>query len=888
MSLVTDFFERLRALVFRRRDERELAEELRFHVEMETDHRRRAGAPDTEARRQSRIALGGVERVKEDVRDARGTRLVEDIVADVGYTMRTLARSPGFAIVVVLTLAIGIGGTTAVFSAVDAVLLEPLPYSDPGQLARLYQTDVNNPADRGFLTPVHFVEYRKRLTSADGVAAILTYDETGADIGSGETARRIRLLPTSANYFDVVRVHPALGNGFKLQDEFGSGVEDNIDAAPVTVLSHQVWQDYFHGDPDAIGKTLVMSGRAYTVVGVMPTGYKDPIAGAIDAWVPIDLRQGTEVSQAGNHYLTAIARLKPGVRIERAQAELDGISLRLATEYPMAKDARARLDPLKEDIVGSSSRALEIMLGAVGLVLVLVCVNIANLMLVRSSERTRELAVRAALGAGRSRLVRQLLVESLTLAVAGAAAGLAVARIAMSAIVALGAGTIPRLATLTIDPLLLAFSLALAVGCAVLFGLAPAARAARTEPGDALRDQARGATSGGRSLRLREWLVVSQVAVALVLMVGAGLLLASVHALGQVDLGVRSGNVLTFQLNLPSARYDSTARARFYEDLAARIAALPGVKVVGGVSKLPATGPYHDWGTRALSGPLAADEKRRNTGAQNRVVSAGYFKALGIPTVAGRVFDGRDDAHAPDRVVISKSLADRLYPGVSAVGQTLRSGGRTNEVIGVVGDVAVTNEGRTAPYVYHAHTQFAGDRNWPLFEVVSFAGPAGSVESSIRRTLAGVDPQLVMYRPMPLQDAIGRGAAQRVFTLRILITFAAVALALSALGLFGVLSYGVKLRSREFGIRMALGAERGWIGAMVLRQGLAVTGIGVLIGLLGALALSKVMTAVLFRVSPIDLRVMAGAVAFMAVVAGVAAFLPAHRATGVEPREVLQ
>lgn len=662
MSLFSDITERLRALLLRRREERELAEELRLHVEMETKHRRSAGLSDTEARRQSQIALGGIERVKEEVRDARGTRLLEESAGDVGYTLRTLARSPGFAAVVILTLAIGIGGTTAVFSAVDAVLLQPLPYQEPGRLARLYETTVNDPANRGFLTPVHYVAYRNQLTTTEAVAAILTYDETGADIGAGDNVRRIRLLPTSADYFDVVRVHPALGTSYRTEDEYGSGVEDNIEAAPVVVLSHHVWQDYFHGDPGAVGRTLVMNGKAYRVTGVMPAGFKDPIAGAIDAWVPIDLRQGTDPSQAGNHYLTAIARLRPGVTIARAQAELNGLSLRLAEQYPMAKDERARLDPLKEDIVGSSSRALEIMLGAVGLVLVLVCVNIANLMLVRGSERTREFAVRSALGAGQGRLVRQLLIESLTLAVAGAIAGLIVARLAMSAIVALGSGPIPRLATLSLDPVLLLFSLVLAIGCAVLFGLTPAVRAARTQPGDALRDQSRGATSGGRSLRLREWLVVSQVAVALVLMVGAGLLLASFRQLSQVDLGVKANHVLTFELNLPSARYDSTARAHFYEDFAARVAALSGVSAAGGISKLPATGPYHQWGTRALSGPLAGDEKRRNAGAQNRTVSGEYFRAVGIPVVAGRVFDQHDDMHAPDRVVISKHLADQLFP----------------------------------------------------------------------------------------------------------------------------------------------------------------------------------------------------------------------------------
>jgi len=820
--------------------------------------------------------------------DPRGPRLLAQFRADIGYTLRALRRNPGFAAVVILTLAIGIGGTTAVFSAVDAVLLQPLPYQQPGQLVRLYGANVNDPAGHNFVSPVHYLAYRSQLASLEGVAAILTYSETGADVGRAENVRRVRLLPTSANYFDVLRVQPALGRSYQPADENGSGIEDNIEAAPVVVLSHQMWADQYHADPGMIGRSIEMNGRAYTVTGVMPAGFKDPIAGAIDAWVPMDLSQGKDPREAGNHYLTLIGRLRPGVTLGRAQRELDGLSLRLGEQYPNNKDERAHLYPLKDDVVGASSRALEIMLGAVGLVLLLVCVNIANLMLVRGSERNREFAVRAALGAGRGRLVRQLLIESLTLAMAGAVAGLVVARVAMSAIVVLGSGTIPRLGSLTLEPRLLLFALAIATACALIFGLAPAIRAARTEPGDALRDQSRGATSGGRSLRLREWLVVTQVAVAFVLLVGAGLLLASFRAIQQVDLGVSPAQVLTFELNLPSARYDSTARAHFYEEFAARLAALPGVRAAGGISKLPATGLYHDWGTRALTGPLAADERRANLGAENRVVSGAYFQAVGIPVLAGRAFDARDDASAPDRVVVSKSLAEQLFPGVDAVGQSIRSGGRKSEIIGVVGDVAYNDEGKTAPYVYHAHRQFAGDRNWALDQVVATMRPALSMEPAVRQALAADDPQLVMYHPGMLEDAIGRGAAERVFTLRILVTFAGLALALAALGLFGVLSYGVKLRHREFGIRMALGAERGTIGAMVLRQGLAVTAVGTGIGLVAALALSQLMTSSLFNVAAIDPRVLGGAVLFTAIIAAAAAWLPAQRATGVDPRSILQ
>lgn len=886
--MLLDLLARLRALVFRRREERELAEELRFHVEMETEYRQRSGLSADEARRQSLLALGGVERVKEDVRDARGTRLLLDGAGDFAFALRTLGRRPGFTAAAVLTLAIGIGGTTAVFSAVDAVLLQPLPYQQPGQLVRLYQPDSSQLDARQWVTPVHFLAYRSRPVSFAGVAALRTYDESGADIGSGEDARRIRLLRVSADYFGVVRVLPELGRGFTAESENGNGSEGpDAAGAAVVVLSHQLWQDRLGGDRSAVGRSLTMNGRPFVIVGVMPRGYVDPVAGAVDAWVPLDLSPGRDPSNANNHYLTVIARLRPSVPIERAQAELDVLSAALAREYPDARGARARLYPLKQDVVGGSSRALEVMLGAVGLVLILVCVNVANLLLVRGSERAHEFALRAALGAGRTRLVRQMLIESLTLALAGAAAGLAVARLAMAAIVVLGAGRIPRLAALSLDPRLIGVSLGIATLSAVLFGLAPALRAARTEPGEVLHDQARSATGGARQVRLRESLVVAQVALAFVLLVGAGLLLASFQRLRQVDLGVKVDGVLSFELHLPEARYDSAARARFYETFAKTVEALPGVRHAGGVSKLPATGSYHWWGTMATTGPLAHDE-RGQSGGEQRVVSGDYFRAVGIPLLEGRFFDARDDAAAPDRVIISRSLAARLFPGVDGVGQKVSAGGRESEIIGVVGEVAVDDEGHADAVVYHPHRQFAGDRNWALAQVVAAAGSADALVPEVRRRLAELDPGLVLYRPMLLADAIGRGAAERVFTLRILLTFAALALALSALGLFGVLSYGVKLRSREFAIRMALGAEPGEIRRMVLRQGLIMAAIGIGAGLLGALALSRLMATMVFQVSPLDPLVLLGAVAFLAVVAGVAAYLPAHRATAVDPRSALQ
>lgn len=809
------------------------------------------------------------------------TLLLRDVWRDIGLAARKLANNPGFTLVTLATLAIGIGGTTAVFSTVDAVLLQPLPYAQPGQLVRLYQHRDDRPDDRSVVTPVHFVEIRRRMTAFAATAALNLYSESGADIGSGDQVRRIRTVATTVDYFDVLRVHPEVGRGFTPDEETG---------ADVAVISHSLWRERLGGDRNAIGRTLTMNGRPVTIIGIMPAGFRDPLVGRVDALVPLDLRPAQDPSNVNNFYLSVLARLRPGITIQRAQAELDAVNLAIASKYPDASRMRASIYSLKEDIVGTSTRALMLMLGAVLLVLVLVCVNVANLMLVRGSDRAHELAIRVALGADRWRLVRQMLMESLTLAIAGAVAGLVVARLAMSAIVALGANTIPRLTSLTLNPRLLAFSFLVATISAVAFGLAPAIRASRTQPTDALRDQSRGSTGGARNLRLREWLVVSQVALAFMLLVGAGLLISSLDRLQHVDLGVKTANVLTFDLNLPDARYDSTARGLTYERVARTLEALPGVRAAGGVSKLPATGHFNTWGAGALTGPLAGDDKHW-ANAENRVVSGDYFRAVGIPIVRGRAFDERDVPGAAPSMIITQSLADKLFPGVDPIGQSLTTGGRRGTVVGIAGETAVTNEGTPAMFVYHPHRQFAGDRNWALTQVVALNGPAGldgAIQRSVRSAIESIDPLLVVYRPATLDEAVGRGAAQRVFTLRILGAFAAVALILAALGLFGVLSYGVRLRGREFGIRMALGAQRSSIRVMVLRQGLIVSAIGIAAGVAFAIALSRFIRSMLFEVSPVNPSVYAGAMAFMIVVAAASAYLPAHRATSTDPRSALQ
>ncbi len=850
MSVWSDLRERLGALVFRARAEREMAEEMRFHLEM-------AGRP----------AFGDIERYKEDVRDARGTRWVEETAADIAYSIRTLINRPRFAIIAVVTLALGIGGTTAVFSVVDAVLLRPLPYEKPEQLVRLYGW-YGMPPERTFVSTFHFKAYRDHVTSFQSAAALDTYDAKGADIDLGNGAERIKLLPVSADYFATLGAPPSRGRAFDRREENG---------APLAIVSDAFWRRRLNSDPKAIGRALTLNGVTYTIVGVGPRGVRDPIAGDVDAWVPIEI---TRPDNPGNHWLTVIARLQPGTSVAQAQAEVDAVTRSLIAQFPETKRQHAHLDPLKADVVGSVGPALEVVLGAVGLVLLLVCVNVANLLLVRASERESEFALRTALGARKGRLVRQLLIESGTLALLGGAAGLAVAWLAMRALVRLGSGSIPRLDSLSLDPRMLAFCLVIASLSAIVFGLAPALRAARTAE---TRGSA-GTASVGQGA-VRSGLVVVQVALAFVLLVGAGLLLASLARLKQVPLGVQSDHVLTFRVELPDAMYDSTARARFYEALAHRLAEIPGVRAAGGVSRLPVTGTYHQWGVRLLTGSRAGDDYTES--AQNRVVSGNYFAAMHIPLVAGRVFDERDQPSTFSNVVIDQTAARRFFPGIDPLGQQLTTGGANLVVVGVVDDVALDVNGQRDATIYHNHRQFAGDRNWVLTQVVLTDGVPADILPQVRRALAALDPRLVADQPMPLDDVIGRGSAERVFTLRVLVSFAAVALALAAVGLFGILSYVVTLRRKEIGIRMALGANRRVIRAMVLRNGVAVTALGIGLGLFGALALSRVIGSLLFGTSPLDPRVLACAVVFMLLVAAAAAYFPARRATTVDPRTAL-
>jgi predicted permease len=782
---------------------------------------------------------------------------------------------------VIVTLALGIGGTTAVFSVLQAVLLAPLPYEEPGQLVRFYQQEPDKPATRSYLTGTHFSSLRNDAASFETVTALANYSETGQDLVSGGRAQRLRVLRVTSDYFHTLRSGLLHGPGFERPDEVGTRR---------VVVSSNLWRSGFGGHPSIIGSTIQLSGEPYEVVGIAPEGFDDPIIGAVDAWFPYNLARDTD---ADNNSLSAVGRLRRGISLEQARKELSSLSRSMRERWPAARLSAVDAVPLQEDLVTTARGPLHLLFIAVGLVLLVACVNVANLVLTRATGRVNEFAVRLALGSGRRRLVRQILVESLVLASLGGLVGLALATVTVRVLRVFGEGAIPRLKELGFDPVVLGFGALVTVATAVGFGVAPALRFGRISPVGALRQQSR-ATGSRTQGQLRNALAAAQLALAMTLLIGAGVLLASFYRLQRVDLGFRVDRVLTFEVNLPSVRYDAERRAAFQEDLDRRLRAIPGVSAAGGISFLPATGSYHGWNTSILSGPRAGTQvaKRDGFNIQQRTVSGDVFSALGIPVLAGRTFDARDDARAPSRVMVSANFARAAFPGMpfdAVVGQRVAAGGRpTLEIIGVVGNVTLDVYGAPSLVVYHAHRQFSDDRNWVLSHVVATQFPPERILADVRAAVAALDSELVVHRAAPMTEVLGRGTRRERFALVLMAAFAGISLLLAAVGLYGVLAYAVRQRTQEIGVRIALGATAADIRVTVLRQAAFVLGVGVITGTVGALVLGRWLTSLAFGISPSDPRIVLAAAVVLTTTGLLAAWLPARRAARVEPRYAMQ
>ncbi len=867
MTMVAKWLRRAKTLVRRGRVKDEIQRELEFHIQMETAERERRGASSAEARRTALRDFGGVSAVREAVHDTRGLTLWDSLSQDIRYTVRTLRRWPGYTTATILTLALGIGANTAVFSVINAAMLTPLPYPEPHRLVRV---SLDRGGEYRYFPGAGLLDLRAQSQTMD-VASVYTYNEQGADLVGPAGAERIPVTQVSANYFQVLGVTPLAGRVF-------SSSEERPDAK-VVIVGERIWRQYLDASHAAIGRTLMLNGAPYQVIGVLPASFEDPLQPQLELWQPEDLQPGGD-NDWDNNRLSAIARLRPGSTIDAAQAETQALVARQAANYGTTVATSARVMPLQDDMVGAAGPMLYALMAAVGLLLLLACVNVATLMLARAAARTHEITVRAALGSARWRIVRQLLTESLILSLAGGVAGLIMARMVTGGLLAAAPVAVlqPEAAALDRAVFFYCFGIALVAGLA--FGIAPAIHASRPSLEAALRE---GGRSGGASRKqTRTWkvLVVCQVAVALVLLVGAGLLLRSLQRLKDLDLGIQPANVMTFQVNLPGGRYpDATQRLAFYASLHERLSALPNVLAVGSTSRLPSMGTFQSWGARHPGAP-------RLHLAEQRIVDGRYFQAVGIPIQSGRAFDAQDTAAAERRIVVSRSLADSMFPGVDPLGRQLQIANFRATVIGVVGDVALTVRGLRAPTVYHAHSQFAA-RNWALTQVVAMRTPEPALIPTIREQLRAIDPALVLHQPRPLADVIGRGQARERFSLQLIGAFAGLALVLAAVGLYGVLAYSVASREREIGIRMALGARASSVRRMFLGMAAKLAAAGLIGGALGALALTQGLRSLVFGVSLYDPVAFIGAAVMLACVAAAAGWIPARAASRVDPLNVL-
>ena len=794
---------------------------------------------------------------------------------DITFALRMLRKAPGFTLAAVLATALGIGANTAIFTVVKQVLLQPLPYRDPARIV-----DVNEYA-RGAavaVSPPNFVDWRaqNRTLSAAGMYG----DQTMTLAGGTEPSRVVGGVFDDA-VLPVLGVSPFLGRAFNAEDT-------RMGARKVAILGYGLWQRAYGSDRGIVSRTITLEGEPYEVIGVMPRGFEFPEG--TELWVPLTLSErALRDNQRGAHYLAAVGRLRPGVTVQQATDDLNAIEMRIGARFPDKLDGYSVVAvPLLDSMVDSVQRPLLILFGAVAFVLLIACVNVSNLLLARATTRTGEIAVRAALGAGRWRLVRQLLAESVALSLAGGAAGLLLASWGVRALMAVAPADLPRATAVEMDASVLAFSIGLSVLAGVLFGTVPAVIASRPDLAVFLRDVRRdGGSSGGRR-RLRHVLVAAQVALALVLLTGAGLAIRSFQRLTQVDPGFRTENVLTVSLNLPEATYATLeSHARFFRDYVERVQGLPGVTGAGAVSIAPVTRSGFGGSFTIVGRPEGKDEGN----AQVRSVTAGYMEALSIPLRAGRFLDARDSELAPRVALVSETAARRFWPGENPVGRQLRvhvneSVREPREIVGIVGDVRTRGmELAPVPVIYVPHAQYGPES---MSVMVRTAGDPMAMLPPLKATLKTLAPGVAFGNARLMEDLVATNVAQPRFRTLLLSIFAAVSLVLATVGLYGVVAFSVNQRRSELGLRMALGANPKDVLRLVLREGMMPVVAGIVLGLGGALLLAGVMESLLFGVEATDPLTFGGVALVLTVVALAACYVPARRATAVDPALTLR
>jgi predicted permease len=858
--------------------DQELTEELRAYVDMLTEANIRQGLTPREARRNALVEVGGVEQVQERVREIRMGQFIETTWRDIRIGVRALVHSPIFSIVTVLSLALGIGANTAIFSVVNGLLLRPLRYSEPEQIVDVWHTPPQQSfpgLDRFSVSPANYLDWKAQTTAFQQMAV---YGYTGLSLSTSNDPLPLIGATVSSDFFSVLRTNPMQGRTFT-PDEERPGRDQ------VVVISHALWQRAFGANPNIVGQPVTLNSRSFTVVGIMPAGFEFPREA--DLWVPLAWDDKEREVRSIHDYLV-IARLKPNVSTQQAQAEMSMISSRLEQQYPEAdKGWGAVVIPLREDLVGDIRTALLVLFCAVGFVLLIACANVANLMLARGANRQREIAVRIALGAGRGRLIRQLLTESVLLSVAGGVLGLLVAVLGSKVLVQLG--SLPNSSDIGIDRWAMGFTLLVSFAAGLIIGIAPALQFTKTSISNTLKQGSGRSGSGSLKQHTRKALVVCEVALSLVLLIGAGLMIRSFWKLQNVDPGFDVNNALTMSVALTPIRYSEPHQQQAFVDQALeQIRAVPGVVAVGTTTTIPLAGGGSTQPFTVEGRPAAAIAEQPM--AQTRYISPDYFRAIGIPLRQGRLFNDQDRDQSVPVVIISEAMAHRFWPGENPIGKRLtpsfHSEQGPREIVGIVGDVKARGlDADVAAMMYLPFKQ--SPRPFMSFVVRTASSPENLIQS-VSKVIYSLDKEQALTDVRTMQQVLSESLSDRRFNMTLLLTFAGVALLLAAVGVYGVMNYTVTLRRRELGIRMALGAEARDVLRLVLGQGLTLTLIGVGAGLISAYALTRLMASLLYGVTATDYLTFISVSGVLIAVGLAASYVPARRATKVNPTIALR
>ncbi|HSJ09083.1 MAG TPA: ABC transporter permease [Longimicrobiales bacterium] len=867
---------RLRRLFAPAAVDHELDEEMRFHIESTERELVEAGHTPAEAHRLARLEFGSVDRFSEEHRDAGGVRLLDDLRHDVRFAVRSLARTPAFTAASLVTLALGIGATTAMFSVVDTVLLRPLPYAAPETLVRVWQADRTSGTEREASAVPDYFDYRDRTRTLSGLAAHAVRPRSITR--DGGAPERVTVLATTHTLFDVLGTRLITGNAFTAADD--------VPGAPgVVVLSERLWRTRFDADPAIVGAPVRLDDSTYTVVGVAAAGQEYPHE-QVDLWEP--LRMNASSMPRYTHVVDVTARLADGVSVAAAQADITRIMAELEAEYPENAGRGGSVEPLEDVVLGRMRAPLMVLLGGVALLLVIACANVANLLLARGAGRAREIAVRTSLGAGSGRLARQFIAETLTLTLAAGVLATGLAWLGVRALDRLVPADLPRFSAVTVDLRVLAVTASFCIVTALLFGMLPLGQVRRTDPADALRG--RGVSAGTSRLRLRRVLVAAQVALSMTLLIGAGLLLRSFQALSGVDPGFRAEQVLKVEYELPESRYPRDFAnypqwpevQRFNRDLLARAATVPGVDAVG----IAAYHPLAPGSTNSFVIVGRESEAADQAEIGVRPISPGYLDAVGVRLLSGRAFDARDDASSPAVLLINETAVRLHFPDADPIGQRIRFWGADREIVGVVADERYAGLASDAPAaIYPPVTQT------PMLTgalLVRTSLPPMSLAPAMQRIISSLDPGLAVFQVEPLGTTLASSIARERFTATLFAAFAMAALLLALTGVHGLVAYLLALRTHEVGIRAALGAAPAELRMLFMREGLLLTTAGVAAGIVTGLLGSRLLGSLLFGITPTDARTYAVAIALMLAITLVAAWLPARRAGRVSPLSVLR